>query len=1156
MASLAADAAAAAAAAATTATTATTAAGTISGGSHEDGILCLAERPRREAEGDAGEGRRTRLRLGSISPDYGGHDDHAQSASSPSDVVPDWELDGSDSYDSDALPPHPDLAADAVDPILDAARSNANSSSLDSSAASVEDDASVTSRASRIALARALRIDANTLEAEAEAIQPMEATLTDPLQQQRSRFVMVNYIFVMYLMTFHGLSNTIATLYLSFVLHVLSRFCAFAIDAGTSAATTGPPPPPLQPSPPPPPQRLPQPLQTSVSSQIEHELMSQPSAVSTRSMLASASGDTQARSSLSLPPPPLSMLVTPASVRSKLGLHSDFVQYLVCPRCGELKLWSDTEGSSSQQIFCACGTELLGDTGRRPVQLYCHRTLESIFSGVLMDSRYYNALYDWTPTADSNTAASSTSTARYAEISSGSAWLEDCGDGASACQYRCQLGHAPFVATGLNLKVTLSVDWFGPHKGKFHEWHSTGAVLLRIDNLPARLTTYDRRCLGIHLVGLLPGPKDTTAQNLQKFLKLIVEELKDFDGDGKLIPTLNHPEGEHVQARLHLVVADTPARAKVAGFALKYKKGTICAYCPKQGEQLGLTDDEEEDDSFVGSQRRGPPRTAARFHSVAIDRLTYFNAVDSCPPDVMHAVHLGLCKRFWHRFLIESCNEIGKRLPEAQHIIASALLPSIIQGPNRRIGSKSGGNPTAEQWEVLFRVLLPFVLMQLWSTSLCGDYDEELTFAVVKPGGPRSGVPPARSSGRDFADAAALRHRLPPPSNAALLADAIDIDDAASDGDAEAEEGGARRGGARRGGRQLLPGPKAVRSVFRSAMLLCSIVELVSGDLTDSDVDKLADYITKYNRSQAKLLGPAWLTFNNHNVSHLPYFTRRFGSPRHFSSLPFERYNGIMGTIPTSGHKGGVLEATIMRNAAQRNELRRLLAQSSEPFMKTRLLGEIEGPEPTSLPSLDTRLKKRKLDNASFGLLLAHLNGRAEQALPSTTIASSPPRYTPSWDTTSPSTVARLDTTAEFTRTATMARTPNKVKVGGVGQGGRDNRANCWCLVSVDGKVQAAKILWIFTKAVRLSRTTLNTVPQTFMHVRLLEEVSLDVLGGRHPSLDLIAGMGMRLTLDNGGEYGEELLVDFDCYQSQLAVVPFTANGHRLLGLKSLGACG
>ncbi|SPO30873.1 uncharacterized protein UTRI_10255 [Ustilago trichophora] len=605
--------------------------------------------------------------------------------------------------------------------------------------------------------------------------------------------------------------------------------------------------------------------------------------------------------------------------------------------------------------------------------------------------------------------------------------------------------------------------------------------------------THDWCCLGIHLVGLLPGPKDTSAAHLQKFLKLIVDELKDFEAEGKVIQTFGHPKGEQVKARLHLIVADTPAWAKVAGFALKYQKGTIC------------------------------------FRRVAIDKLGYFSAVDSCPPDMMHAIHLGLCKRFWHRFLIKSCNKIGRQLPEAQSIIAKALLPSNVQGPNKLIGSQSGGNPTAEQWETLFRVLLPFVLMQLWSDSLGGCDDEELNFALVKPGGPRlrplapqsasQAANPAiiistaanTSSVVDATTAAtAAPSSLLPPSPSCLNSPTIapvemdfdnakyqplpraDVDVHLDKAEVDVCDAPARADG-EPNGRRYLPGPKRVRSVFRSAMLLCTIVEMTSRDLNSADVDKLANYINRYNHSQAKLLGPAWLTFNNHNVSHLPQFIKRFGSPQHFSSLPFERFNGLMGTIPTSGHKGRTLEATIMRNMAQRSELWQLLLQSKVPFFKTRLLELIKGLNALNLSSLDTQLKKKHMDNNTCALLLNHLNRHAAApAIPinaSANTTSSPPRplhYTPFWDTAPSSNVACLSNVAEFTRTATVGQGSGTIKVGGVGQGGRDNQSNCWCLVLIDNVLRPAKMLWIFSKEIQHSATALDVWTETFLHVRLL----------------------------------------------------------------------
>lgn len=52
--------------------------------------------------------------------------------------------------------------------------------------------------------------------------------------------------------------------------------------------------------------------------------------------------------------------------------------------------------------------------------------------------------------------------------------------------------------------------------------------------------------------------------------------------------------------------------------------------------------------------------------------------------------------------------------------------------------------------------------------------------------------------------------------------------------------------------------------------------------------------------------------------------------------------------------------------------------------------------------------------------------------------------------------------------------------------------------------------------------------------------------------MQLICGMGIQLALDNGFDDGKEVVIDLDSFKSQLAVVPFRANGRRLLGLKRL----
>lgn len=100
------------------------------------------------------------------------------------------------------------------------------------------------------------------------------------------------------------------------------------------------------------------------------------------------------------------------------------------------------------------------------------------------------------------------------------------------------------------------------------------------------------------------------------------------------------------------------------------------------------------------------------------------------------------------------------------------------------------------------------------------------------------------------------------------------------------------------------------------------------------------------------------------------------------------------------------------------------------------------------------------------------------------------------------------------------------MKIGGAGHVGRDNGIECWCVVSKGGRWQAAKFRWIFTKAIRLNGTTFGIVQKTFMHVSSLKEVSLDMLGRRHPGPGLIAVTGIRLAMDNNSDYGEEIVID------------------------------
>lgn len=283
-----------------------------------------------------------------------------------------------------------------------------------------------------------------------------------------------------------------------------------------------------------------------------------------------------------------------------------------------------------------------------------------------------------------------------------------------------------------------------------------------------------------------------------------------------------------------MLVADSPARAKTAGFSGIRTAGLICAYCSMDASALGIPaslEEPEEDDTEVLQSSTPAVRTdsqvnqdtAASSHYSVLSQLHYFDIAQSCPPDPMHAINLGLCKRFWHLFLIDGCTNIGGRLKDAQAIVNSAKVPSRLKRPSNRIGDTGGGNPTAEEWSTLFRGILPFVLTELWAATLNGCQDQQLQFY---------------------------------PRQASRT-------------------------------REVRRGAKSVRDVYQSAMMLCVIVDMMERKLTSQEVAQLQEFITDFNESQANLLGPGWLTYNSHLVSHIPDFIRRFGAPHNFLMLSF-----------------------------------------------------------------------------------------------------------------------------------------------------------------------------------------------------------------------------------------------------------------------------
>lgn len=374
----------------------------------------------------------------------------------------------------------------------------------------------------------------------------------------------------------------------------------------------------------------------------------------------------------------------------------------------------------------------------------------------------------------------------------------------------------------------------------------------------------------------------------------------------------NHT-GRKIRARLNMVVADSPARAKTVDFSRNFCYDPTCPYCPKLLVNFGTREPWEEGPQDI---RPPPPSnaTAAKCKDTVIKELKYFDLVLDNPPDPMLAVLLGMCQRFWWDFLMTGCNILGGRggkykVERVQDIVRNAKLPSGLKKPDNRMGNRSAGPPSAEQWVTMYRCLLPFIMLSLWDRSLTDKRDEPLLF--------------------------------------------------------DTEQGS--------NSRPVLRGNKLATNIFPIGLLLCCVVELLEEDLDDAGVE-LRGFIIRFNVLLKEELGSGWLTFNTHIAEHIPDSIKRFGAGRNFSCLPFERTNGRLGRINTSARREGQLNATMMRTIVHQLDLRHMLAESEDSFLHGKVLKHVQSRSQQDQDSLSTSMGKVDMDGRTFQLLLKHLN--------------------------------------------------------------------------------------------------------------------------------------------------------------------------------------
>jgi hypothetical protein len=124
------------------------------------------------------------------------------------------------------------------------------------------------------------------------------------------------------------------------------------------------------------------------------------------------------------------------------------------------------------------------------------------------------------------------------------------------------------------IALQLFVDWYQKHE---QGHHSVGLIWACVLNLP-REERYDLH--NMMLVGVLPGPEETSNAQLQGALKILTEELQVLWNEGvKVVRAGGKPEdGMRHRVFLFNVVCDTPAMRATCGFG---RESSLhgCPYC-------------------------------------------------------------------------------------------------------------------------------------------------------------------------------------------------------------------------------------------------------------------------------------------------------------------------------------------------------------------------------------------------------------------------------------------------------------------------------------------------------------------------------------------------------------------------------------------------
>lgn len=206
---------------------------------------------------------------------------------------------------------------------------------------------------------------------------------------------------------------------------------------------------------------------------------------------------------------------------------------------------------------------------------------------------------------------------------------------------------APFLSGGqaneLRLLWALSVDFFNAHHNKIAgKTYPVGCILLSCIQLPPDMR---KKTENLYLVGLIPGPREPSMEEIDHFLRPLVEVMKESWKHGAIYRTHDFPHGRLVRSALALSINDLPMARKIMGTANYIDRNTAKDENVESWKVRSLQT--LRDHARRWREARSPKERKQVYnkngvrYSVLME-LEYWDPTTMVPVDCMHLLFLGL----------------------------------------------------------------------------------------------------------------------------------------------------------------------------------------------------------------------------------------------------------------------------------------------------------------------------------------------------------------------------------------------------------------------------------------------------------------------------------------------------------------------------------